>query len=84
MFKRFVEEQIRTALEARFGQIPTSANTIHFEKESSTDWEIFFTVETIWEGRLIFGSVNTWSGVDFFNDADDEHLFMEVGYAYIK
>lgn len=83
MFKKFVEEQIRTALEERFGQVSTSINKIHFEKESSTDWELFFTVDTIWEGKVIFGSINTVR-VDFYNDADDLHLFEHVGYAYIK
>lgn len=84
MFKKFVEEQIRTALEERFNQIPTSINQIHFEKESSTDWEIFFTVDTIWEGKVIFGSINTWNGVDIFNDNSDMELFSTAGYAYIN
>ena len=81
MFRKFVEEQIRTALEKDFQQVCEKANKINFDKSLSTENCLYFSVETIWEDKTILG-IFDYNGVMFIRN-DDYVFCIQNGFSHI-
>lgn len=65
MFKRLIVNMILTAVENEFSGFYPSEKDVEFLTECSDQFEIYFSVSTIFENCKITGSICTLGAVNF-------------------
>ena len=78
MFKKLVINMILTAVEHEFFGFYPNAADVEFISECSDQFQIYFTVDTMFENCKITGSINTLGNVCFIKT--DSYETMKAYY----
>lgn len=77
MYKKFIEHMIISAIENEFGFLAAvKANNIETYKKYSSDHEIYFSFETIFENCKVYGYLLPNGNADWLKN-DEYHVTKE-------